>query len=96
MEGMEYPEFREKIAEKCENTMNWINTYNSGTPSFQNNIADKLRRFQKTDNCSKDYATIVEDATTGKREDGKMFICDLDMQIFDLIINGLFFSRVIH
>ena len=68
MEGMEYPEFREKIAEKCENTMNWINTYNSGTPSFQNNIADKLRRFQKTDNCSKDYATIVEDATTGKRE----------------------------
>ena len=68
LKGMEYPEFREKIAEKCENTNNWINTYNGGSPSFQNNIADKLRRLQKTDNCSKDYATVVEDTTTGKRE----------------------------
>ncbi len=68
LEGMEYPEFQAKIVEKCENTNDWINTFNGGTPRFQNNIAKKLRNYQKTKKSIDDYATVVEDTASGKKE----------------------------
>lgn len=68
LEGMELPDFQAKIAEKCENTEDWINTFNGGTPRFQNNIVKKLRNYQKTKKSIDDYATVVEDTATGKKE----------------------------
>lgn len=68
LEEMELPDFQAKIAEKCENTEDWINIFNGGTPRFQNNIVKKLRNYQKTKKSIDDYATVVEDTATGKKE----------------------------
>ena len=60
-------EFQSNVTAKIAVTNEWIDTYNNSSAQLQNNMANKLRKAQKIDQCADDYVVVIDDKVSGAR-----------------------------